>query len=460
MARLPLNLALGAEFREVSGGNTSDGATQTAGEVLGTGAPTPDRSGKIKFNEYFMEASLPLVSGKPGIKALNAEAGYRDTTFKTASGSQNYGSWKVGLDYTPFTGLRFRGQQQRATRAPNINELYQPIVTGLSNLATDPCQGASINPADAGKAGTLTNLCQQTGVPTNQIGSVAAPSAGQVNSTSGGNPNLGPEQATTSTIGLVFEPEFAKGLSVTLDYWRIKIDKAVSSATVPQTVSGCYTAALNPGLAYNAFCQAIQRDGLTGGLNNGTGVSTQSSNLGKYDTSGVDLGANYRLMLKDLGAPNWGRVDLSLLVSYQGKYDFKSLPLDTVPTIKCAGFYGLDCGTPYSKTKWTQRATWSFGDFAFGYNWRHLSSVVVQQDSNTWLPDYSSIKGFDYVDLSGSWQVLKNLKVALAVNNAFNRQPPIVGNTIGGTGPNSGNTFPLTYDVIGRRYTATLQATF
>ncbi|WP_163574764.1 hypothetical protein, partial [Klebsiella pneumoniae] len=74
-------------------------------------------------------------------------------------------------------------------------------------------------------------------------------------------------------------------------------------------------AALNPGLAYNAFCQAIQRDGLTGGLNNGTGVSTQSSNLGKYDTSGVDLGANYRLMLKDLGAPNWGRVDLSLLVS-------------------------------------------------------------------------------------------------------------------------------------------------
>lgn len=129
-------------------------------------------------------------------------------------------------------------------------------MTGLSNLATDPCQGASINPADAGKAGTLTNLCQQTGVPTNQIGSVAAPSAGQVNSTSGGNPNLGPEQATTSTIGLVFEPEFAKGLSVTLDYWRIKIDKAVSSATVPQTVSGCYTAALNPGLAYNAFCQA------------------------------------------------------------------------------------------------------------------------------------------------------------------------------------------------------------
>ncbi|MFO1249927.1 MAG: TonB-dependent receptor [Inhella sp.] len=460
-ARAPLNLAIGLESREVKAGNRSDGPSQIQGEVLGTGAPTPDRKGSIKLKEAYVEGMMPLVEGATAANSLNLELGYRQTKFETEVTSKDYGSWKAGLDWSPIKGLRFRGMQQRATRAPNVNELYAPVITGLANLSTDPCQGNRINVGDAGKAGTLTNLCQQTGVPQNQIGQLGAPSAGQINSTGGGNLALGPEEADTTTLGLVFEPESVKGLTTTLDFYRIKIKKAVSSPAAGQVVDGCFNPTLNPGFTYNVFCQNVQRDAF--GTLNGSGslgVVAQLSNLGTFDVSGVDLGVNYRLPLSSLGlSPAAGRVDLGLQVSYMDKWDNKALP--SLDTLNCAGYYSTDCGNPYPKVRFSQRATWMMGDFTFGYNWRHISKTSESpQGDNAFVPEFRTIKAYDYLDLSASWKVTKHIKLALAINNALDKDPPMVGNTIGGTGPNSGNTFPQTYDVLGRRYNLTVQANF
>ena len=473
-ANSPLNLAVGFENRKVFGANASDAVIQTQGELLGSGAPTPDRKGTLEFNETFMEANLPLITNLPLIRSLNMQGGYRDTKFKTGTGgSQNYGSWKGGMDWSPIKGLRFRGEKQKATRAPNVNELYQPVTTGLATLSIDPCQLALITSVDAGKAGTLTNVCQQTGVPASQIGAVASPSSSQINNTAGGNPNLGPEKANTTTLGVVWEPGFVESLSLSLDYWKIKIDGAVSSATAGQVINGCYDAKLNPGFTNNAFCQAIQRDPLNGGLN-GTGsrgVSTQSSNLGAYNYSGVDLGATYRLPLKAIGAPTWGRLDFDLQLSYLKRADIKTLP--TVATIEQAGYYGVDVSTPYTKNRFSQRTTWSVGDVTVGYNWRHIGPSEVQKDKQfqpavgttaaipaAYLPEYSKIKAFDYFDLNASWQVLKHLKVNTTINNVFDKQPPFIGTGIAPGAVNFGNTMPGVYDVIGRRFTVSATATF
>lgn len=460
-AKNPLGMAVGYEDRTVFGGNASDSVVQTQGELLGSGAPTPDRSGTLKFKELYAEASMPLVQNKPLVYELNASYGYRDTHFSSIGGTKAYGSWKKGLQYAPIKGLRFRGELQRATRAPNVNELYAPVTTGLSTRSNDPCQGTQITAADAGKAGTVTNLCQLTGVPVSQIGSVAAPSSNQINNTGGGNPNLGPEKADTNTLGIVWEPDAIEGLSVTLDYWKIKINGAVSSPTTNQVIDGCYSATLNPGLGYNAFCQLIQRDPLNGGLN-GTGsrgVSTQSSNLGFYNYSGIDVGASYRLPLKKLGLANWGRVDLSVQAAFLNRADFKSLP--SVATLEQAGYYGVDVGTPYSKTRFNARASWTLSDYSLGLSWRHIGSASVQPDAKgSYVAAYESIKAYDYFDLNGTWQVTKNLKLSLTVNNLFDKQPPFVGTGIGPGSTNFGNTFPTAYDIIGRRYTATVQANF
>jgi iron complex outermembrane recepter protein len=474
-AKNPLGVAVGFEQRTVFGGNKSDAVIQTSGELLGSGAPTPDRSGELKFTETYAELSLPLVQKQPFFESLGIQGGYRDTKLSTSAGtSQSYGSWKAGGDWSPMKGLRFRGEQQRATRAPNVNELYAPITTGLStiNASTgDFCSGAKINAADAGKAGTLTALCQATGVPTSQIGALAAPSANQINNTGGGNPNLQPEKADTTTLGLVWEPDFVDNLSISLDYWKIKVKGAVGSASANQIMAGCYDSTTNPGYSVNVFCQLIQRDPLTGGLN-GTGskgVITQSSNLGQYDYSGFDIGATYRLPLKNLDMPTMGRIDFKLDVSLLQKADILTVP--GTPTIVQAGYYGVDVGTPYAKTRFNQRTTWNVGDFSVGYLWRFIGATAAQQGttlcSSTTPPqkqpciqdENTTIKAFNYFDLNGSWQAMKNLKLSLTVNNAFDKKPPLVGTGVAGS-TNVGNTFPTLYDAIGRRYTLTATANF
>ena len=444
-AKAPVSLAVGLEERTMSAGNLSDGPSQLNGEVLGTGAPLPDRRGELSLKEGFVETVIPLVSGITGLNSLNLEGGYRDSKFKTLAGSQSYGSWKYGLDYSPVKGLRFRAMQQRATRSPNINELYQPIVSGLSNRPVDPCQLALVSAANANTAGTLDNLCRVTGVPLSQFGNVPAPAAGQISNTSGGNPNLSPEEADTTTIGLVWEPEFIRGLSITLDHYKIKIDKAVSSATTNQVIDGCYTAALNPGFsAGNPFCGLIVRNVTTGSLNGSAGVITQTSNLGTVDTEGFDLGISYRLQLQ-----SWGRLDLGLQATQVVKNGFQSLP--SLARIECAGLNGPDCGGPTSKMKWSQRTTWNWGDFTAGYNWRYVGKSAVQGAPQT-LPQFATIKAFNYVDLSFAWQATKNLRFSLAVNNAGDLDPPFLGANVGTTTTNSGNTFPQWYDVVGRAF--------
>lgn len=445
-ARQPVSLAVGAEVREVVGSNKSDGPSQIQSEVLGTGAPLPDRIGKLKLNEGFMEAIVPVLSDLPFARSVNLELGYRYTEFDSGQRKQNYGSWKYGGEWSPVAGLRLRAMQQRATRAPNVNELYQPQVTGLSNLAVDPCAGT--NPT-----GALAALCIQTGVPSNLIGGVPQPSAGQINVLSGGNPNLGPEEADTTTVGFVFEPAAVPGLSVSVDYYAIEVKKSVSSATAAQIINGCYQTALNPGLGFNALCGLIQRSPVDGTFNGGTapGVILAQSNLGTDWVSGVDLEVRYRMPLRNLGLdPKWGRVDLALSATQTSKYEFQTIP--GTPLLDCLGYYSTSC-SPSPKTKFSQRANWSVGDFTLGYNWRFTSKIIEQPGGQAYLPEFSTIKAYNLVDATVDWNATKNLKFKLSVANLFDKKPPLTGSTIGATSQNSGNTYPSYYDVVGRAYT-------
>jgi outer membrane receptor protein involved in Fe transport len=452
----PISMAITAEQRRATAGTQSDAASQIQSEVLGTGAPTPDRVGTFTLKEYAAEAQIPLIKDKPFIRALNAEAGYRETSFETAGAKQNYSSWKVGGDWEPVRSLRFRANVQKATRAPNVNELFQPLTTGLSNVAEDPCQLGKINAADANKAGTLSNLCRLTGVPVSEVGSVPVPSSGQINNLTGGNPKLGPEEAKTKTIGFVWEP-VAK-LAISVDYYKIQIDKAVSSLSTTDILDGCYK--LNPSYTFNESCAAIGRNPANGTFNgaDSKGVFTPLSNSGYQETSGVDVNVNYRLAAKQMNLdPKFGTFDLAFAFTQVQKFDFKGTPTGT--TRDCVGYYSVACASisnstaPVYKRKFNQRTTWNVGDFAVGYNWRYTSAVDVEPGSGTYLPQFSHIKAYNYVDLSGVWNYSKNLRLNVSVNNAANKKPPIVGANVSTTSMDSGNTFPNAYDAIGRYIT-------
>lgn len=454
----PISMAVTAEQRKLQAGTQSDAASQITGEVLGTGAPTPDRTGTFRLRELAIETQVPLVKDKPFIRVLNADLGYRETSFKTGGkDALSYSSWKIGGEWAPVQSLRFRGMLQKATRAPNVNELFAPLVTGLSNQAVDPCQLKLINQADANTAGTLSNLCRLTGVPVSEIGSVPAPSSGQINNLAGGNPNLGPEVAKTKTLGVVWEP--LPKLAVSLDYYKITIADAISRPSTADVMADCYNN--NPTYVLNASCLLIGRNALNGTFNGvaSQGVATYRSNQGRQQTSGFDLNVNYRLQAKQMSLdPKWGAFDLGLAYNQVQTFTFQASPISV--NRNCLGYYSVACGdvanAPVYKRKFSQRTTWNVGDVSIGYNWRYVSAADIEPlalATTNYLPQFRHISAYNYVDLSGSYTWSKNLRFTVSVNNLGDKKPPIVGGTIGTTAMNSGNTFPQSYDAIGRYIT-------
>ncbi|WP_336959972.1 TonB-dependent receptor domain-containing protein [Sphingobium aquiterrae] len=482
-AEKPLAFSVGAEYRKLVAIAQPDANLQIQNEVLGTGSPvTPDR-GEITVKEAFGELIAPLVVKKPFFYNLQLEAGVRYSDYNTTGGSL---TWKAGGSYEPFQGFKFRGMYQVAVRSPNISELYASPVQGLANRATDPCQGSLpvANPA-------LAALCVATGASASTIGSIPTPSAGQVNTTTAGNANLDVERARTYTLGLVLTPPQVPRLSVTLDYFHIKIRDAISSPTVGNILDGCYSTALNPQLSFNQFCALIGRNPLTGGLN-GTGETSGArlltSNQGVIETAGLDLGVSYRFDLSDFGLKgDPGSLRLSFNGTYLDYYRFQASPVSI--NRDCTGYYSNDCGNPRARLKWNMRASYTLGPADLSLLWTHISRVRIEPfqataitplstpqtggpnptatsfgtviyngvtytnvPTNGIFEPYRQIKAFDYFDLSTTVHVNPNFEVGLLVDNLLDRDPPQAA----GVGVN----IPVIYDVLGRTYTISARIKF
>jgi hypothetical protein len=145
----PITMAVSGEERKVQAGTQSDAASQIQGEVLGTGAPTPDRVGTFRLRELAIETQIPLVKDKPFIRALNADLGYRETEFKTGSGLDQLQQLESGRRLGACAVAAFPRHGAEGHPRAERERTVSPKVTGLSNLAVDPCQkGGKANPAE------------------------------------------------------------------------------------------------------------------------------------------------------------------------------------------------------------------------------------------------------------------------------------------------------------------------
>jgi iron complex outermembrane recepter protein len=447
-------LAIGAEYRRQSAKRDPDGYTVIPGEVLGAGAGVPKQSGQYSVKEAYAEVNAPLIEDRPFVESLTLEGGIRFSDYAiagdTANPSKGFSTttWKAGASWEPGGGLKLRAMYQIASRAPNINELFAPRNTLQNSLSADPCTGS---------AGQLLALCLATGA--RQGANTPPPSAGQINVTTAGNRNLAPERAQTITAGFVFVPRtFMRGLTMTVDYFDIKMTNVISTPSVSDVLNGCYSATFNPSLTpNNLYCTLILRNPNNGSLNgspaNTQGVYLQLTNAGRLRTKGVDFGISYRLPLTALGVSGDRSVTLGVNGSYLDTYRYQAFDISVVR--ECKGFYSVSCGNPRPEWRWNSRLTYEDSVFSGSLRWNHLSAVQVEPAPNgpaTVFPDYRHIPGYDLFDLAMSVNVQRRLTLNLTVNNLFNKQPPVVGNTIGGTGFNSGNTFPTVYDALGRSF--------
>ena len=451
----PIGIAVGAEYRSYVASSVSDLATQTPGEVLGNGGASPDVTGKYNVSEVFGEIIAPLVTDRPFFHSLTLEAGARYSNYST---SGNSFTWKVGGSWEPVRSLKIRGSYNRATRAPNIGELFSPNVTGLDNLTIDPCsEGKPLaNP-------NLAAVCVAQGAPVGQIGLIADPAAAQVNITSGGNPNLDVEKATTYTIGAVFQPDFVPGLTASVDYYNIKVVDAITTPTVGDALNACF-GNITAASANDPACTGIRRNPLTGGLDGSTantpGLPLGLSNLGRITTDGVDLALNYR---RNMG---FAKLALGFNGNWTNSAKFQATP--TSVNRECVGYYSVNCGSIQPKYSFNQRTTLSFGPMDVSLLWRYIHGVkyeplALEDDIAAGggpLEKFRTIPAEHYFDLSTRFGITDHFTLTLTVQNLLDNQPKLVGSSIGSTAFNSGNVYPSTYDPLGRRYAAGVRLRF
>ncbi|MFD1610722.1 TonB-dependent receptor domain-containing protein [Sphingomonas tabacisoli] len=473
-----INFAVGGEYRHYTASQRSDILAKTAGELGGAGGAAPDITGGFDVYEAFGEVVAPIVQDKPFFQNVTLEGGVRYSHYTIDAPNRpkfNTTTWKVQGNWEIVDALKLRGGYSRAVRAPNISELFSPLNTGLTNLADDPC--ASLNNAGtrtrpAPTPGTnLYNICIAQGATAGNIASIQQPTAGQANVTTGGNLALKPEKSNSYTIGAVLQPSFIPGFSASVDYYHIKITGAITTPTPDDVINNCFgaTPLTPPANAATTACTLIRRNPTTGGLDGDPattgGLFAPLTNQGTLKTDGIDLTMNYNT---DLG---FGKLALSFAGNWTRSSQFRATP--TSDNRECVGLFSVNCssqsGSIQPEFSWTQRSTLTIENVDLSLLWRHISAVnyeggvnalysgpvtgtVVGETFNLGNHTFGHIPAFDYFDLASRIGVGDNLTLTLTVTNLFDKKPPLVGATAGSTSFNSGNTYPSTYDALGRTF--------
>lgn len=467
----PIAFAVGVESRAVSSRFIPD-EFLASGDVAGFNAGEPTE-GSYNVKEIFGELNIPFETESGMRFEVNGAVRYSDYSLDTVGGVWAYAG---GVQFAPIPDVTFRAQYQRAVRAPNVGELFQGTAIGFPG-ATDPCAGVG----GATPTGGLLATCLANGVPAGNIGLQQDPSVnrnqviqpdGQIATLFGGNPNLTEETSDSYTFGVVLQPSFIPGLTITADYFDIVVEDAISTVSLQTVLDICFNEIqdLNSPTCRN-FNGTRDAQGAFGRDNPPV---LGGANIAEISVSGVDLEANYSTtipfsLLTDSGEQ---MLNLSFLGTWTETSDFAPIQSDPTNVITCAGEFGLTCGEPTPSFKWTSRASFSDGPLTTSIRWRHLSAV----DDDTDAADnfVERIDAYDLIDLTLSFDVNERLTIAAGINNLFNTLPTTpqfdaAGNVINDTNTlllgdfNNGeqsNTYPSTYDVLGRDFFASVNFKF
>jgi outer membrane receptor protein involved in Fe transport len=431
-----------------------------SGDVSGWNAARPTK-GSATVKDFYGELRVPLLADKPFARSLTVNGAFRRSDYDVTSVGKVWTN-SLGTEWTPVNGLTFRAQRQKAIRAPNVGELYGGQGTNGPS-AIDPCSSR----APAGQqTAAVRALCEATGVPANRVFDPAVQPTQFITQILGGNPNLHAETSHTTTIGAVFMPPAIKGLQLSVDYYKITVNDAISTlggGGIQSVLNLCYLTIQNAGSVY---CKAINRDPVTGQIAAPTYVMTTAANIGGIKTRGVDLAAHYGLRTGWglLGGTAW-----TLDTNWSWVNDLTFTPIQDLPTLqnRCVGTWGGTCGQPVPRWKGTARATMKSGDLLLSLRARYTGQVVVDSyalaATQPALDTLTNpvIKGYTWLDLTAGWDFgarfgARGVNLTGGVRNLTDKDPPILGSSQ----LPANNTVPATYDTFGRTFFASLNVKF
>ncbi len=380
----PVGFAVGVEYRDEStsqtfgaydqgilpvSGVTADGQSFAAGSWVGdvSDAQSLGRTPSTRllssgssydFTDYFVEASVPLLSDMPGAIELSVDMAYRSSDNSVFGTNDTY---KYGLNWTPIEDVRFRYTASEATRVPNLFELFSPE-QGSRFRPDDPCAANNLSTAadvSLRQANCVTDLLANNVAEASIYdaqGNYAFedPLSAGFPGSIGGNANLRPETGETTTFGVILTPRFLEGFTLTVDYIEIDIEDAILEVSEQNIVNRCYdSATLN-----NDFCPLISRNdnaasAQSGGLNF---LRQVQLNFGAAIFEGYDATMQYDFSMFDTSLSavlSWTKVDKLDQIETGGAVDDElgemRRPKDSalLNLAMSRGDYGLSLNTQY-----------------------------------------------------------------------------------------------------------------
>ncbi|AVV82325.1 TonB-dependent receptor plug domain-containing protein [Shewanella putrefaciens] len=360
-----VGFAIGAEYRRESGFYNPDPIV-VAGES--TAAQQDPTDGNYNVVSIFQEVSVPFTEKLTGEFALRLDD---YSTFGKAT------TWKIGLTYTATDDLMVRTVAATGFRAPSVAELY------------------------GGNSGSFDYLKDPWGnIKDAQI---------LVNRTS--DPDLQPEESESYTAGLVYSPSYIDGMSVTLDYWRFKLDNAIARMDTQVGLNACHAGDASACETFNI--------GAGGNLDNLTNALT---NVGSQDTSGIDFNLAY----------SFGLIGLDWKVSNDTTYLVKFEQDGEEYTGTIDGNFGA-----YARVRNNFSISAGQDDWSVMYFNRYIGDMRDLAEGN-------KVGDIIYHNISGTYHINDMTTVSLGVKNFTDEKPVTVSNG------SDGGTVPEVYDTIGR----------
>jgi iron complex outermembrane receptor protein len=426
----PVRFAISGEYRKLTLDVTSNTPANVFADCTGIrfgctpGATPVFRDSLLQpvnvdetVKEAALEVDFPLLRNS-AVGSLNVSGAVRYTDYSTSGGVT---TWKVGGDWQLMDGLRFRATRSRDIRAPSLWERYQPTTRAQSGYFDVHTQTAG------------------TGI---------------VPTENGGNPNLVPEKADTLTFGAVFRPSGVPGLSIAVDYYKVKLNNAIS------VIDGRLPSIQNLCEASNGssnFCSLYVRPNPFSdrtAANFPTLVRTVNLNASSVKTWGIDGEINYTFTVG-----GEGRVLLRGLVGYQPEFTTILVP-GSAPQFG-AGAAATQSTGGVPKLRLTGFISYNNPSWSIDIQERWRSSLKWNPDRSLIFsePDVPSVA---YTDLTLTFFPGKDKgkQVFFSVQNLFNKAPPPY--LTAGTSGTPAFSFPATTgdDIIGRYFTAGLRFKF
>jgi len=423
-----VGIAGGIEHREVRGDDVPGQFERSGYSSSLAGNPT---YGRYTVREAYLEANIPLLKGVTFAELLSVNLATRYSDYSNFGSTTNS---KASFMWKPVRDVLTRGTYAEGFRAPTLGDTFGG---GSQTFASylDVCDSAF---GEAANSATVAARCAAGGVPAgfrqkNQTGGNVNATGAQTPfpfTTGAGNAFLQPETAKTRTLGLVLSPSSVPGLSVSVDWFNIKIDNLITGVSATDTLEECYVNNVQN------FCSLIKRDA-TGQV---VDLQIGNTNRGKVETEGVDVAVSYRLP-----RTAWGQFGIRSETTYTDSYKQQSTA-DT-EWVEYAGEYDI------FRVKSNTSIDWSLGNWSATFTARFFSS----QKNRCWSAaqniectdptaptsygtGYTRHKEMWYGDLSVGYALPWNAKLLFGANNVFDKKPVINYSAASSTGGNSSSS--------------------